>query len=124
KKLAGMVNVGFSFELGVYIEYEIPLANVHLEVSQDLAGGHKGATIDLDTGQTLEKDADIAIGESEGNTFATADRKSVGEGERIVRGVVIACDVADRVCKHALTVGGMGCAAARHAEKYLSGAEA
>ena len=40
--------------------------------------------------------------------------------ESKVPGVFIAGDVADRVYKQAITAGGMGCAAALQAEKYLS----
>ena len=51
--LRGMGSVGTSFELGAFISYLLPDDRFRARVRQDVAGGHKGATLQLDYTHTF-----------------------------------------------------------------------
>ena len=51
--LKGMGSVGTSFELGAFVSYLLPQDRFRARVRQDVAGGHKGATLQLDYTHTF-----------------------------------------------------------------------
>ncbi len=51
--LKGMGDIGTSFELGAFVSYLLPNDRVRVRLRQDVAGGHKGAQIQLDYTHTF-----------------------------------------------------------------------
>ncbi len=51
--LRGLGDVGTSFELGAFISYLLPSDRFRARLRQDVAGGHKGATLQLDYTHTF-----------------------------------------------------------------------
>ncbi len=51
--LTGMGSVGTSIELGAFVSYLLPSDRFRARIRQDVAGGHKGATLQLDYTHTF-----------------------------------------------------------------------
>ena len=59
--LVGMGDIGTSLELGAFISYLLPNDRVRARVRQDVAGGHKGATFQLDYTHTFIRGERVSL---------------------------------------------------------------
>ena len=71
-KLRGLGDVGFSTELGGYVEYAFGATALRLEIGQDVMGGHRGALAELSATTTLFRGERFGVGASAGVTWASA----------------------------------------------------
>ena len=67
-----MGSVGTSFELGAFISYLLPQDRFRARIRQDVAGGHKGATLQLDYTHTFIKAERISFSGTLGLNAASA----------------------------------------------------
>jgi outer membrane protein len=70
--LRGMGDVGTSFELGAFISYLLPMDRFRARLRQDVAGGHKGATLQLDYTHTFIRADRVSLSGSVGLNGASA----------------------------------------------------
>lgn len=70
--LRGLGNVGFSVEPGAFVSFTLGPAAINLEISQDVARGHKGADADLSANFTLYRNERFAVGSVATLTWVSA----------------------------------------------------
>lgn len=70
--LRGMGDVGTSFELGAFASYLLPDDRFRIRMRQDVAGGHKGATMQLDYTHTFIRGTRMSLSGTLGLDGASA----------------------------------------------------
>jgi outer membrane scaffolding protein for murein synthesis (MipA/OmpV family) len=72
KDLRGLGNIGMSVEFGGYVSFDFERASIEAEMSQDVANGHHGATLDLHGAIKLYKGEKLMVAPDLVVTWATA----------------------------------------------------
>lgn len=69
--LAGLGDVGTSFELGAFVSYTKGPMRLRARARHDVIGGHDGGTLRLDAAYTILQAAPVALGVNVTSTWAT-----------------------------------------------------